>query len=117
MPSKKQCAMRKVLAVVVALLGLPFIASCGKGVSVPLISVQARVDVIYDDDCVGDIDCITTQSLIHHWIDRGYVKMWGMVSSEATKFVASALKVLQQYYGYDGLFCIGAAVRVCGLQW
>src|SRR5439155_7241766 len=108
-------SMRKVLPIVLALLGL-FITSCGRDVTVPLISLQARVDMIYDDDCDVDIDCVTTQPLIHHWIDRGFVKMWGMVSSAPTKFGAPALKVFQQYYGHDGLFPIGAAVPACGLQ-
>jgi len=116
MPTKKQCVMGKVLAVVLALLGLPFIVSCGNDVTAPLISLQARVDVIYDDDCDGDIDCITTQPLIHHWIDRGYVKMWGMVSSAPSKLGAPALKVFQQYYGHDGLFSIGASVPACELR-
>ena len=115
MPTKKQCGMGKVLPVVLVLLGLPFMASCGKDVTAPLISLQARVDVIYDDDCDGDIDCVTTQPLIHHWIDRGYVKMWGMASSAHSRLGAPALKVFQRYYGHDGLFSIGAAVPACGL--
>ena len=116
MRTKKRRVMGKVLPFVLALLGLPFIASCGKDVSAPLISLKARVDVIYDDDCDGDIDCVTTQPLIHHWIDRGYVKMWGMVSSAPTKLGAPALKVFQQYYGHDGSFSIGAVAPGCGLQ-
>ncbi len=116
MPTKKHCVMGKVLPVVFALLGLPFVASCGKDVTAPLISLQTRVDVIYDDDCDGDIDCVTTQPLIHHWIDRGYVKMWGMVSSAPSKFGAPALKVFQQYYGHEGLFSIGAVTPACGLR-
>src|ERR1700761_561630 len=116
MPTKKRCGMGKVVPVVLVLLGLPFIASCGREVTAPLISLQARVDVIYDDDCDGDIDCVTTQPLIHHWIDRGYVKMWGMASSAPSRLGAPALKVFQRYYGHDGLFSIGAAVPACSLR-
>jgi len=116
MRRKKQRVMGKALPIVLALLGMPFITSCGKDVTAPLISLQARVDVIYDDDCDEDIDCVTTQPLIHHWIDRGYVKMWGMNSSAPSKFGAPALKVFQQYYGHEGLFTIGASAPACGLR-
>jgi len=116
MATKTRRVMGKFLPVVLALLGLPFVTSCGKDVTAPLISLQARVDVIYDDDCDGDMDCVTTQPVIHHWIDRGYVKMWGMVSSAPTKLGAPVLKVFQQYYGHGSLFSIGAVVPGCGLQ-
>jgi len=77
---------------------------------------QHPVDMIYDDDCDGDIDCAVTQPIIHHWIDLGYIKMWGMVSSGASQLGAPTLKVFQHYYGHDDLFDIGALTPICGLH-
>ena len=108
--------MRKALPIVLALLSTLFLTSCGKPVTTVVISLKVPADVIYDDDCDGDIDCVTTQPLIHRWISSGHVKMWGMVSSADTKLGAPAMKVFQQYYGHEGLFSIGASVPACGLN-
>lgn len=72
--------------------------------------------MIYDDDCDADIDCAVTQPIIHHWINVGYVKMWGMVSSGPSQLGAPTMKVFQHYYGHDGLFPIGAWTPTCGLH-
>jgi hypothetical protein len=76
---------------------------------------KTPVNIIYDDDCDGDIDCTVTQPIIHHWIDIGYVKIWGMVSSAPSMLGAPAMKVFQNYYGHDGLFPIGAWTPGCAL--
>ena len=72
--------------------------------------------MIYDDDCDGDIDCVTTQPVIHYWIDSGFVKMWGMVSSAPSNLGAPAMKVFQHYYNHDNLYSIGAWTPNCGLR-
>jgi len=77
---------------------------------------QHPVDILYDDDCDGDIDCAVTQPIIHHWIDLGYIKMWGMVSSGASQLGAPTMKVFQHYYGHDDSFLIGAWKPTCGLH-
>jgi hypothetical protein len=77
---------------------------------------QKPVDMIYDDDCDGDIDCAVTQPIIHHWINIGYVKLWGMVSSGPSQLGAPTMKVFQHYYGHDDLFSIGAWTPICGLH-
>lgn len=78
--------------------------------------VQTPVNMIYDDDCDADIDCVITQPIIHHWIDIGYVKMWGMVSSAPSQLGAPTMKVFRHYYDHDSLFSIGALTPNCGLH-
>lgn len=78
--------------------------------------VSSAVNMIYDDDCDGDIDCVTTQPVIHHWIDSGFVKMWGMVSSAPSNLGAPAMKVFQNYYNHSNLYFIGAWTPNCGLR-
>jgi hypothetical protein len=105
----------KALVMMLALV-CPFLAGgCGPNqIEIVFAAPQAAVDVIYDDDCDGDYDCAVTQPVIHHWIDMGYVKVWGMVSSAPSKLGAPAMKVFQKYYGHDGLFPIGAWTPGCG---
>jgi hypothetical protein len=104
--------MRKVLLLVLTFLSSRFIVGCGGDVIA--LAPGSRSDMIYDDDCDGDIDCVTTQPLIHHWIDSGYIKMWGMVSSAPSKFGAPVLGIFQRYYGHQNLFTIGAFKPLCG---
>jgi len=105
---------RNALRILLALAGLQLICGCEallKQVVFP--SVQVPVDMIYDDDCDNDIDCAVTQPIIHHWIDIGNVKIWGMVSSAPSKLGAPTMKVFQMYYGHEGLFSIGAWTEGC----
>ena len=112
---KEHRVMRKALLTVLALLGSLLLTSCGRDVVV--LSLQAPVNMIYDDDCDGDIDCVTTQPLIHHWIDSGYVKMWGMVSSAPTKLGAPTLKVFQQVLSTrKSFFYRRIATDLCAVQ-
>ncbi len=108
--------MRNFLPVVVAILWILCLLgsfACSRECAiVPLVS--APVSIIYDDDCDGDIDCVTTQVLINNWIDKGFVKMWGMVSSAPSKLGAPTMKVFRHYYNHDDLFSVGAWTPNCG---
>lgn len=74
---------------------------------------STAVNLLYDDDCDGDIDCVITQPIIHHWIDTGYIKMWGMVSSAPSSLGAPAMEVFRHYYNHDSLYSIGAWTPNC----
>lgn len=74
---------------------------------------QTPVNMIYDDDCDADTDCTITQPIIHQWINLGYLKLWGMVSSAPSRLGAPTMKVFRHYYGHDGLFSIGAWTPNC----
>jgi hypothetical protein len=74
---------------------------------------KQAVDMLYDDDCDGDIDCAITQPILNHWIDLGYVKVWGMVSSAHSQLGAPTLRVFRDYYRHSKLFPIGAWVPEC----
>lgn len=74
---------------------------------------QKPVDMLYDDDCDGDIDCAITQPILNHWIDLGYVKVWGMVSSGHSRLGAPTLRIFRDYYGHSNLFSIGAWTPGC----
>jgi hypothetical protein len=69
--------------------------------------------MLYDDDCDGDIDCAITQPILNHWIDLGYVKVWGMVSSGHSELGAPTLRIFRDYYGHGSLFAIGAWTQGC----
>jgi hypothetical protein len=104
--------MGKALLLMLMLLGSPFIISCASDVIT--LSLASPANMIYDDDCDGDLDCVTTQPVIHRWIDSGYIRMWGMVSSASTKSGAPLMKVFQLYYKHENLFSIGAYTPACG---
>jgi len=72
-----------------------------------------QMNIIYDDDCDEDIDCAITQPIIHHWIDIGYIKILGMVSSGPSNLGAPTMNVFRHYYGHDQLFSIGAWTPNC----
>ena len=109
--------MRKCLPVVVTIVCALFLAgSFGCSRCDVVAPVSTSVNMIYDDDCDADIDCVTTQPLIHHWIDKGFVKMWGMVSSAPSTLGAPAMQIFQHYYNHDNLFSIGAWTPNCGLR-
>src|SRR5580698_1036840 len=74
---------------------------------------QTPVDVIYDDDCDQDPDCAVTQPILHHWIDIGYAKVWGEVSSGHSQLGAPTMRVFRDYYGHSSLFSIGAWTPGC----
>lgn len=94
-----------------ALILLASIASCSL-VHIPSPAHQP-VDVIYDDDCDGDIDCAITQPIFNHWIDIGYVKAWGVVSSGHSRLGAPTLRLFRDYYGHSSLFPVGAWLPGC----
>ena len=106
---------RKTIPILLALLCPLLIGGC-EAFSVVFTPPQAPVNMIYDDDCDGDIDCTLTQPIIHHWINIGYLKMWGMVSSARSQLGAPTMKVFRHYYGHDNLFPIGAWTPGCALQ-
>jgi hypothetical protein len=107
---------RNILPIMLALMSPLFIAGCNADSAVVFTPTQTPVNMIYDDDCDGDVDCAITQPIIHHWIDIGYVKMWGMVSSGPSQLGAPTMEVFQKYYAHDGLFSIGAWTPGCGLH-
>ncbi len=113
--TKERRGVRKVTPIILVLLAMCSIVGCGSGLMQILNPPTSPVNMIYDDDCDGDIDCATTQPIIHHSIDSGYVKIWGMVSSAPSRLGAPTMKVFQNYYGHKGLFPIGAAVPACAL--
>lgn len=69
--------------------------------------------MIYDDDCDQDFDCAITQPILHHWIDMGYAKVWGEVSSGHSQLGAPSMRVFRDYYGHSSLFSIGAWTPGC----
>src|SRR5690242_2760152 len=102
--------MKKCRATVAAISCALFFAGssgCARECSI-VAPLSAPANMIYDDDCDGDVDCVTTQAVIHNWIDKRFVRMWGMVSSAPSNFGAPALKIFRHYYNHDDLFPIGA---------
>jgi hypothetical protein len=105
---------RSILSIFFTLVCPLFITGCAEYVNNFVITAPpAPVDVIYDDDCDGDIDCAITQPIIHQWIDLGYLKIWGMVSSAPSQLGAPTMKVFRHYYSHDSLFQIGAWTPSC----
>jgi hypothetical protein len=111
-PKERFLSRHNPLTIVILLFPL-FLAGCSSYIN-NITPPQVPVNVIYDDDCDGDIDCAITQPIIHHWIDIGYVKMWGMVSSAPSQLGAPTMNVFRNYYGHDSLFSIGAWTPGCG---
>jgi hypothetical protein len=105
---------KSTLSILLAILCPLLTVGCGA----PLVFTppQTPVNIIYDDDCDGDVDCAVTQPIIHYWIDKGYVKLWGMVSSGHSSLGAPTMKVFSHYYDHDSLFLIGAWTLACGLH-
>jgi hypothetical protein len=87
---------------------LACVLGCGSIHVRPPEPPQKAVDIIYDDDCDGDIDCAITQPILNHWIDLGYATVWGMVSSAHSRLGAPTLRVFRDYYGHADLFPVGA---------
>jgi hypothetical protein len=97
-----------------SLASLPLIQACVANVHFTALAPSTRpLPILYDDDCDQDIDCVTTQPLLHHWIDLGYIRIWGMVSSAASRQGAPALQVFQAYYKHSYLYTIGAWTLGC----
>jgi len=117
MSPKERFLSRSTSSSILVLLLALFTAGCKAYINrVSFPPPQAAINMIYDDDCDGDIDCAVTQPIIHHWIDLGYIKMWGMVSSGPSELGAPTMKVFRHYYGHDGLFSIGAWTPGCELR-
>jgi hypothetical protein len=109
--------VKKNLTILLAVVCLHLATGCNVFLStLSFTPPQKPVDMIYDDDCDGDIDCAVTQPIIHHWINIGYIKLWGMVSSGPSQLGAPTMKVFQHYYGHDDLFPIGALTPTCRLH-
>ena len=101
------------LACTAAPILLALVAGC-IGVHVHLANPpQSPVNIVYDDDCDGDIDCAVTQPILNHWIDLGYVKVWGMVSSGHSRLGAPTLRLFRDYYGHSNLYPVGAWTPGC----
>jgi len=108
-----RCTRLAILALLIPFL----ISGCSEYFShASFTAPQTTVNMVYDDDCDGDIDCAVTQPIIHHWINAGYVKMWGMVSSGPSQLGAPTMKVFRHYYGHDDSFSIGAWTPICRLR-
>ena len=108
---------RYIQRITLALVCVFFTAGCAEYVNeFVLTPPTAPVDMIYDDDCDGDMDCAVTQPIIHQWIDLGYLKLWGMVSSAPSQLGAPTMKVFRHFYGHDDLFSIGAWTPDCGTK-
>jgi hypothetical protein len=101
------------IALAISPLMLGFALGCGSIHVRPPDPLQKAVNILYDDDCDGDIDCAITQPILNHWIDLGYVKVWGMVSSGHSRFGAPTLRVFRDYYGHTDLFPVGAWTPGC----
>ena len=95
-----------------SLLALGFGLGCGSTVPFP-DPPQKPVNLLYDDDCDLDVDCAVTQPVLNHWIDVGYVKLWGMVSSAHSPLGAPTLRVFRDYYGHTSFFPVGAWTPGC----
>lgn len=93
---------------VISVLALAFTSGCGSITMQLPDPPQKTVDIVYDDDCDADIDCAITQPILNHWIDLGYVKVWGMVSSAHSELGAPTLRVFRDYYGHTDMFALGA---------
>jgi hypothetical protein len=103
-------------ALIATFMFLPLAVGCDvTTINVVFTPMQNPVNMLYDDDCDGDIDCAVTQPIIHHWINTGYLKIWGMVSSGHSQLGAPTMSIFQKYYGHGGLFPIGAWTPDCGL--
>lgn len=90
-----------------------FDLGCGSVYIRPPNPPQQAVNLLYDDDCDADIDCAITQPILNHWIDLGYAKVWGMVSSGHSRLGAPTLRVFRDYYGHTSMFPVGAWTPGC----
>ncbi len=102
-----------VTALVLSVFAPGMATGCGTVYIQPPAPPQKAVDILYDDDCDGDIDCAVTQPVLNHWIDLGWAKVWGMVSSGHSALGAPTLRVFRDYYGHSALFPVGAWTPGC----
>lgn len=117
MTPREEHLSAKTIPIMLALACLLLIGGCAVfSPAVVFPPPKAAVNMLYDDDCDDDIDCAVTQPILHHWIDLGYVKIWGMVSSGSSQFGAPAMRIFQKYYGHEGLYPIGALTPGCASQ-
>jgi len=57
---------------VICILAMFSMSGCNvTKINIVFTPVQKPVNILYDDDCDGDIDCAVTQPILHHWIDTG----------------------------------------------
>jgi hypothetical protein len=101
------------MAAALSVLAPGIATGCGSTYIQPPSPPQQAVNILYDDDCDGDMDCAVTQPILHHWIDLGWAKVWGMVSSAHSALGAPTLRVFRDYYGHTALFPIGAWTPGC----
>ena len=102
---------------VICILAMFSMSGCNvTKINIVFTPVQKPVNILYDDDCDGDIDCAVTQPILHHWIDTGDLKVWGMVSSGPSQLGAPTLSVFRNYYGHRNLFTIGALTPSCSMR-
>jgi hypothetical protein len=71
--------------------------------SVAVQSNATPVNLIYDDDCTDDPDCIYTLSALHHWIDAGDVKVLAFIADSGSTYSAPIFKVFENYTGHTGI--------------
>ena len=61
---------------------------------------SAQQQLIYDDDCSQDVDCVATLPILHALADRGEIKILAMVASSANPLSAPTLKLFANYAGH-----------------
>lgn len=115
MPVQRPSSAVFLAGFILSLAALALAVGCGSMMQPPG-PPQKAVNVLYDDDCDQDIDCAVTQPVLNHWIDLGYMKVWGMVSSAHSPLGAPTLRVFRDYYGHTDLFSVGAWTPGCELN-
>lgn len=105
--------MRSTVLMLIGELLFGLASGCGTAHLQPPNPPATAANILYDDDCDDDIDCAITQPILNHWIDQGYAKVWGEVSSAHTQLGAPTLKIFSNYYGHSSLFPIGALRPAC----
>lgn len=64
-------------------------------------TTQTPVNIIYDDDCTSDVDCVYTLSALHHWIDQGYVNVLAYMANSQNTGAAPIFKIFNTYWGHS----------------
>jgi hypothetical protein len=73
--------------------GMLLASLCGR-------QVCAQQQIIYDDDCSNDVDCVATLPILYQLADRGEVQILAMVADSANPLSAPVLKLFAKYGGH-----------------
>ena len=60
-------------------------------------------NIIYDDDCSYDVDCVLTLTTLHRWIDTGQVRVRAMVADAPNTGSAPVMRIWNVFFGHGAI--------------